>query len=450
MSIKEVMTEKGHTPAPSTAESIKESASAVVDYELGSGKFSHGIEREAQGSSFLAYFNIVCVVAGTGALQLPYALAQGGWIGLLIMFLSWFFSTYSGVVLIRCLYYDGQSRLTSYQDVAERAFGKIGGWIAFFFTAITMIGVPILYVMLAGSNIHAACKGTSAELTFPIWTIICACVVGVPYIFFKSLKEVGFTSLFGVLTTVITVLIVLGISVKLDGEVELNPHHDAVIWPMFPVALSSITFSFGGNPIYPHVEAGMRHPEHWPRVIFGGLTTCVAIYLITAIPGYYYFGADVKSPVYESLPDSGAKLAAMIIITAHVLLAMPVLMTSFALDLEKMLRISTFHHSRWVEFLLRLLVRLTYLIVVTVIAIEVPSFGNIMSLLGAFSNCTLIFIFPIIFYYRLTGFRNKPFYELIFGAIAILLGIVGLIFGSKTAIEGLITEFGPGGRFSNS
>ena len=97
MSLKEITTEKGHhSPAPSTTESVKESQSVgrcnslfiiaqnpslvvfglifkieLVDYELGGSKFSHGIEREAQGSSFLAYFNVVCVVAGTGALQLP-------------------------------------------------------------------------------------------------------------------------------------------------------------------------------------------------------------------------------------------------------------------------------------------------------------------------------------------------------------------------------------------
>lgn len=56
-------------------------------------QYAHGVKREAQGSSFFAYFNIVCVVCGMGALQLPFALKQGGWIGLLILFLSWFFST---------------------------------------------------------------------------------------------------------------------------------------------------------------------------------------------------------------------------------------------------------------------------------------------------------------------------------------------------------------------
>lgn len=43
--------------------------------------FSHGVDNSEGGSSFLAYFNVVCVVAGTGALGLPFALKQGGWIG---------------------------------------------------------------------------------------------------------------------------------------------------------------------------------------------------------------------------------------------------------------------------------------------------------------------------------------------------------------------------------
>ena len=35
------------------------------------------INREHAGSSKMAYFNVVCVVAGTGTLGLPVALKQG-------------------------------------------------------------------------------------------------------------------------------------------------------------------------------------------------------------------------------------------------------------------------------------------------------------------------------------------------------------------------------------
>jgi amino acid permease len=38
---------------------------------------------------------VVCVVAGTGTLGMPYAFALGGWIGILILFLSWTMSIVS-------------------------------------------------------------------------------------------------------------------------------------------------------------------------------------------------------------------------------------------------------------------------------------------------------------------------------------------------------------------
>lgn len=84
----------------------------IAEIEHEAVSFSHGVDTNNEGgSSFLAYFNVVCVVAGTGALGLPYSLKQGGWIGkqslfmiltsansfffigLFILGLSWLFST---------------------------------------------------------------------------------------------------------------------------------------------------------------------------------------------------------------------------------------------------------------------------------------------------------------------------------------------------------------------
>jgi hypothetical protein len=177
--------------------------------------------------------------------------------------------------------------------------------------------------------------------------------------------------------------------------------------------------------VYAHVEAGMRRPQDWNKVVFGGLTTCVAMYLLIAVPGYAIYGNKVASPAYDSIPESPAKIAAQIIITLHVILACPILLTSLSLDLEKMFRISTFHHSRVVEFGLRVALRIIMMVVVAAIAIKVPFFGDFLSLLGAFSNCGLVLIFPVAFYLRLTGIRNKPWYELIVSFLIIVLGVVG-------------------------
>ena len=62
----------------------------------------------ASGSSEnSALFHVICVIAGTGILQLPHALAKSGWIGIALMVLSAFGNEYTGRLLIQCLYVDG-------------------------------------------------------------------------------------------------------------------------------------------------------------------------------------------------------------------------------------------------------------------------------------------------------------------------------------------------------
>ncbi|KAF7723773.1 hypothetical protein EC973_001686 [Apophysomyces ossiformis] len=400
------------------------------------------VDRTHAGSSFLAYVNVVCVIAGTGTLGLPYALRQGGWIGLLILGLSWLMSVYTGTILIRCLYANGKERLMTYKDIATASFGTIGGWVTFFFNTWILLGAPILYMVLSGQNLNQLCKGTVAELGDTPWIIISCAIVAVPFILVKTMREVAFMSAFGALATLVTVLIVLVVACINRGLPELaNVHRDAVIWDQFPIALSTISFSFGGNVVYPHVEASMKKPKQWPKVLAFGLSTCALMYFLTAVPNYAIFGNQVQSPVYNSIPPGAARIVAIILMTIHVLTASPILVTSFSLDVEDMCSITVERFGKWKEFLIRAVLRTAVMVFVGVVACVVPHFDLLMSLIGAFANCALIFLFPILFYFRLTGFRNKPFYEIAWCGLIFLLGIVGLIFGTKEAIEALIDVY---------
>jgi amino acid permease len=388
----------------------------------------------------MAYFNVVCVVAGTGTLGLPMALAQGGWIGMLIIFLSWTMSVYTGVILVRCLYANGKARLHTYKEVATSAYGRIGGWVTFFFNAWIVLGAPVLYMVLSGGNLNQLCEGTAGEIGAIPWTIISCAIVAIPFILVKSMKEVAWMSAFGAMATVVVVLIVV-IMAGIDRPNVTNVHHDAVIWEMFPIALSTISFSFGGNVVYPHVEASMKQPRDWPKAVAGGLSTCAVMYIATAVAGYLVYGSDVASPVYNSIPAGAAQTVAIVVITLHVLLAAPILVTSFSLDIEEMFDITVERFGKVREFLIRAAIRIATMCVVGVIACTVPHFGALMSLIGAFANCALIFIFPVLFYLKLTGFRNKPIYELVWCTLVVILGIVGLIFGTKEAIQELIVAY---------
>ena len=70
-------------------------------------------------------FHIVCVIAGTGLLQIPYALAQSGWLGILLILLSAWMTTYSGELLADCLY-QTTGRLNGFPEIGLVAFGIYG------------------------------------------------------------------------------------------------------------------------------------------------------------------------------------------------------------------------------------------------------------------------------------------------------------------------------------
>jgi hypothetical protein len=53
-----------------------------------------------------ALYHIVCVIAGTGILQLPFALALSGWLGILVIIFAAMVNEYTGKLLIECLYVD--------------------------------------------------------------------------------------------------------------------------------------------------------------------------------------------------------------------------------------------------------------------------------------------------------------------------------------------------------
>ncbi|KAL9549097.1 hypothetical protein PS6_006247 [Mucor atramentarius] len=412
-----------------------------TDFEYESNNSFNDIDRTNGASSLMTYFNVVCVVAGTGILGLPMALRQGGWIGLLILFLSWTMSTYTASILIRCLYATDKGRLSTYKAIATTAFGAVGGWITFFFNTWILLGVPVLYLVLCGGNINALATGTPAELSATIWTIICAASLAIPFVLVKTMKEVAWLSAFGVTTIVLVVFIVL-VMCAIDKPNQINVHHDAVIWDMFPIALSTISFSFGGNVIYPHVEASMKKPKDWNKVAAAGLATCAAMYYIMAVAGYLVYGDRAQNPIYNSIPDGAPKIVGTVMITLSVLVSAPLLMTSFSLDVEEMFDITVERHGKVKEFLLRAVLRIATMVGVTVLACVVPHFGALMSLIGAFANCTLIFLFPVILYLKLTGVRNKPFYELAWCFLVCVMGIVGLVFGTIEAVKELIAAYG--------
>ncbi|KAI9313946.1 transmembrane amino acid transporter protein-domain-containing protein [Dichotomocladium elegans] len=422
------------------AASITHSVEEVVDEEIaieGENEFGHG-----QGSFLTAYFNVVCVVAGTGTLGLPHAFATGGWLGILILMLAWAMAVYSGIALIQCLYYKPGERLHDFKAIGKAAFGWPGYAVTSILHLLNLFGCPALYLVLASENMHVLLQGTSGSLTQPIWAIIWGAFVLIPLIGYKTLKEITLMAAIGAICTMMAVFVVV-----IQGPMDHNAHpervviHDGVIWAGFPSALATIAFSFGGNNTYPHVEHALKKPSQWKWAVTAGLSTCVALYFLTAIPGYWSYGRDAKSPIYNSLPDGAGKILSMIVMTIHVIFAIPIYACSFSLEFERFVHVDEKRIGKLFAFLARAAIRTATVVILCILAIFIPYFDSFMSLIGALCNCGLVFLIPVLCNLKMYGFRHRPIYELAFCALTLVLGIVGCVFGSIDAVKGLIAHF---------
>ncbi|KAI9272672.1 transmembrane amino acid transporter protein-domain-containing protein [Phascolomyces articulosus] len=425
------------------------SNSSICDSELGKGVNDNGydIDRSNGGSSWFAYYNLVCLTLGTGMLGLPSAVSQGGWGAVALIIGALVMSTYGGVILQPAMYRGKNRRLNSYKELGNEAFGKIGGWLSFFFITWVVLGTPVLYLVLSAQNLDQLCKGTAGELGTFKWTIVWAVVVGIPYIFIKTMNNIAWVSAFGMVAMIVTIIITVVLS-GVDYPNQLNNHHDNVVWDGFPIALSTIAFSAGSNTVYTSVEGSMKTPKQWPKVIIGCLSTCSIFYLMLAISGYYVYGINVLNPVYNSVPDGPARSVAIVLVTINVIVSCPILLVSFALEVEDMLNITVERFGKKKEFLIRAAFRTAVMVFITAVGILIPFFGLLMSLIGAFANSSIVFILPVLFYWRLTGFRNKNIIELAWNFLILIFGFVAMIFGTWASIEDLIKEFKNGYTYS--
>lgn len=173
------------------------------------------------------------------------------------------------------------------------------------------------------------------------------------------------------------------------------------------------------------VEHALKKPHQWKWAVFAGLSTCTCLYFMTAVPAYWAFGKYAESPIYNSLPTGAGKTIAIIVMTIHVIFAIPIYTTSFSLEFEKFSRANEERLGKVGAWFARAVIRTCTMVILVILAIFVPYFDDFMGLIGALANCGLVFLLPILCYLRLTGVRNKPWYELAFCAFTLFLGIVG-------------------------
>nr|XP_043618381.1 amino acid transporter AVT1I-like [Erigeron canadensis] len=383
-------------------------------------------------------FNCLNALSGVGILSISYALASGGWLSLILLFVIASSTFYTGLLIQRCMEIDPM--ITSYPDIGERAFGKTGRTIVSTTMNVELYLVATGFLILEGDNMCNLFPDMDFDIygtrigTKSVFVVLVAIII-FPTNWFNSMKLLSYVSASGVLAS----MIILG-SIFWAGAVDgvgFQQKGQLINWNGLPSAISLYAFCYCAHPVFPTLYTSMRNQHQFPKVLLLSFVLCTATYSIMAITGYLMFGQELESQITLNLSTTNisSKLA---ICTALVtpIAKYALMLTPIVNSIEAKFQSS--YNKRMHSFLIRTILMIS----TVVVALSLPFFGYLMSLVGALLSATTSITIPCLCYLKICGGCSKKRIGLemmIVGFIA-LIGLIVAVVGTYVSLVDIITN----------
>ncbi|XKL63514.1 hypothetical protein PGB90_005878 [Kerria lacca] len=401
--------------------------------------------REHGFTVFTAAIFLAAEMAGSGILALPKAIADSGWIGVILLIIFCLNAAYSGSRLGDCWAIleerYSEFRITTRNPYPSIAFVAVGKWGSYFVSLciqFTLFGTGTVYLLLASSIIQELLQTMISGINNCIWFLIFATLLCIP-MWLGTPKDFWLVGIAALLTTVISCICIF-IQIIMDGlNTTTIPasYHTPSSFKDFFLAFGTILFVFGGASTFPTIQNDMINRNDFYKSVRIAFTVILILYLPIAVSSYAVYGEFIKHNIINTLSSSIFTLLAKIFMAIHLILAFLIIINPVSQDLEEMLHISK-------KFCLkRCIVRTLIMGLMVFIGETIPKFNNILSLIGGSTITLTTFVLPPYFYMKLcdhTDQRKIPLYVRTYMWELILIGIVGGIASSYSAVETIIVD----------
>lgn len=404
-----------------------------------SSKVSHELPVSRQSSYSQAVLNGMNVLCGVGILSTPYAVKQGGWVGLSILLIFAALSFYTGILLRYCL--DSQPGLETYPDIGQAAFGSMGRVAISIILYVELYACCVEYIILESDNLsslfpnaHLSFGGfeLNSHYLFAIMTTIAV----LPTVWLRNLSVLSYISAGGVIASVLVVLclfwlgLVDQVGFETKGTTTLN-------LSTLPVAIGLYGYCYSGHAVFPNIYTSMEKPSQYPLVLLTSFGICTFLYAGVAIMGYLMFGESTQSQFTLNMPQDfvASKIAVWTTVvnpfTKYALTISPV-----AMSLEELIP-----SNQLKSHMYAILIRTALVISTLLVALSIPFFGLVMALIGSLLTMLVTLILPCVCFLSILRGKITRFQ----GSLCILIiavGVVSSAFGTYSALSKIIEHLG--------
>nr|AAK92736.1 unknown protein [Arabidopsis thaliana] len=416
------------SPIPSRRGSMrKDEKSSMVSHEIPMSRNS------SYGQAVLNGLNVLC---GVGILSTPYAAKEGGWLGLMILFVYGLLSFYTGILLRYCL--DSESDLETYPDIGQAAFGTTGRIFVSIVLYLELYACCVEYIILEIDNLsslypNAALSIGGFQLDARHLFALLTTLAVLPTVWLRDLSVLSYISAGGVIASVLVVLCLFWIG--LVDEVGIHSKGTTLNLSTLPVAIGLYGYCYSGHAVFPNIYTSMAKPSQYPAVLLTCFGICTLMYAGVAVMGYTMFGESTQSQFTLNLPQDliATKIAVWTTVvnpfTKYALTISPV-----AMSLEELIP-SRHIRSHWYAIGIRTLLVFSTLLV----GLAIPFFGLVMSLIGSLLTMLVTLILPPACFLSIVRRKVTPT-QMMLCVLIIIVGAISSVIGSYSALSKIVEK----------
>ena len=384
-------------------------------------------------------FNSVNVLIGVGLLALPLALRLSGWIpGLIFFAFAGASTSYTAKLLAKCL--DVDSSLITFADLAYVSFGPWARVLTSIIFSVELIGANVALVVLFADSLDALIPGWGITE----WKVVCGLVL-IP-LGFVPLRLLSFSSILGILCCFGIVLAVFADGlIKPDSPGSLREPAQTFLfpanWMTLPISFGILMSPWGGHSVFPNIYRDMRHPYKYRRGVNVTYVFTFSLDIFMAVIGLVMYGDGVADEITRSVLTTDGYpswigvfiviCVAIIPLTKVPLNARPIVSTAelfLGLDVRAMSTSESMTGlSGYTRGVLKIVVRILITVLFVILAIAIPGFDTIMSLLGAIACFTICIILPCAFHLKLFGKELSKGQKMLDWTLVVVSTILALV-----------------------
>uniref|UniRef100_A0A0E0N8F1 Amino acid transporter transmembrane domain-containing protein n=2 Tax=Oryza rufipogon TaxID=4529 RepID=A0A0E0N8F1_ORYRU len=353
---------------------------------------AHEVPAYQQCSYTQAVMNGINVLCGVGILSTPYAIKQGGWLGLVILCLFAVLAWYTGVLLRRCL--DSKEGLETYPDIGHAAFGTTG--------RIAISACCIEYLILESDNLsklfpNAHLTIGSMTLNSHVFFAILTTLIVMPTTWLRDLSCLSYLSAGGVIASILVVVCLCWVGVV--DHVGFENKGTALNLPGIPIAIGLYGYCYSGHGVFPNIYSSLKNRNHigLSSILFAG----------AAVMGYKMFGESTESQFTLNLPEN-------------------LVVSKVAVWTTKYANIIMLRSSLVVSTLL--------------IALSVPFFGLVMALVGSLLTMLVTYILPCACFLAILK-RKVTWHQIAACSFIIVVGVCCACVGTYSSLSKIIHNY---------